>query len=171
MVNYNSVDDLPPRYREQAEITLKSERERELVQAIETANPTKGYQLVVLGKPHSKARPRFNMKTGHVYTPPKTIEAERKIKRLWEKKYGITNLDKPLKVTIRFAFEIPRNQGKIKAGSPYTKHLDVDNLCKLVLDALNKVAYRDDMYITELHAVKYYDRESYTVIEIAEVSD
>ena len=73
----------------------------------------------------------------------------------------------PLKVSIEVFLNIPKGITKsVKVGmandeiKPLTKP-DVDNIAKLVLDALNGVAFVDDKQIIELSVKKrYWDIES-----------
>ena len=37
-----------------------------------------------------------------------------------------------------------------------TKKPDLDNVAKIILDSLNKIAYDDDSQIVDLHIRKYY---------------
>ena len=49
-----------------------------------------------------------------------------------------------------------------------TKKPDIDNITKVVLDALNKFAYKDDTQITEITAVKKYASTPKVKIKIEE---
>lgn len=67
-------------------------------------------------------------------------------------------LDIPIGVSIVAVF--PRTQGEIWKKRPmprayHTKRPDGDNVTKAVLDALNKVAWRDDSLIAEMRIVKF----------------
>lgn len=67
-------------------------------------------------------------------------------------------------------FEIPKSFTKkqradIENGLLYpTKRPDVDNLAKVVCDALNDVAYKDDTQIIDLHILKFYTTQRPRVI-------
>jgi Holliday junction resolvase RusA-like endonuclease len=37
------------------------------------------------------------------------------------------------------------------------KKMDIDNVCKCVLDAMNGIVYVDDRQVVSLHATKRYD--------------
>lgn len=43
---------------------------------------------------------------------------------------------------------------------------DVDNVAKIILDGLNKVAYNDDNQITDIKIRKIYDTESYVKVKL-----
>ena len=49
-----------------------------------------------------------------------------------------------------------------------TKKPDIDNVVKIVLDALNKIAFKDDNQITKLYVEKIYGLEEKIVIRIEE---
>lgn len=88
-----------------------------------------------------------------------------------------TPLDKPLSVQISYYFQRPkshfgtgRNEGKLKSSAP-ENHIgkpDLDNLAKFVLDALNKVYWRDDSVIVRLTVDKSYCDRPRTEIIINE---
>ena len=50
---------------------------------------------------------------------------------------------------------------------PQTKP-DIDNVVKVVCDALNKVAYNDDTQVVKIVAEKYYGETPGLVVEIRE---
>ena len=80
-----------------------------------------------------------------------------------------------LAVAIRFYFTRPKSHFKtgknshvMKDNAPswHTGRPDVDNLAKKVLDALNKVYWKDDSYIADCWITKQYDDKPRTEIEI-----
>lgn len=116
--------------------------------------------LFVPGVPVAKARPRMTRK-GHTYTPKKTEDAERMIRNAWVESNGENPVSYPLKVEIKFVYEIPKSWPKWKraqvgSGLPKVSRPDTDNLVKTVLDALNSVAYEDDSFIYNMTATKIY---------------
>lgn len=50
-----------------------------------------------------------------------------------------------------------------------TKKPDIDNITKVVLDALNKVAYEDDTQIVEVASIKRWATEDKLVVVIDEL--
>ena len=84
-----------------------------------------------------------------VYDPPKSKAWKEDI-ILQVNTKGITPLQGPL--SIRLSFHIKRPK---KPANPYPVG-DVDNYCKGVKDALNKLAYKDDAQIVSLTASKAY---------------
>ena len=130
--------------------------------------------LTVKGEPVAKGRPRFG--NGRTYTPKKTVDAENNIKLL-ALKVGFEKLHGPLRMTITFEMRIPKSwpaQSKKEALEGFirpTKTPDIDNLFKLVADALqgDNMVYQDDNQIVEIMAVKRYSADPKTIILIEEV--
>lgn len=124
------------------------------------------YEFEVPGKITGKGRPRVNTITAIAYTPAKTKEYEELIKQYFIIKYrAIEPLEGRLCVTIKVHFSIPKNTSKSKTEemlnntiSPVKKP-DIDNIAKIVLDALNKLAFKDDNQITKLNVEKIYSEE------------
>jgi len=130
------------------------------------------FELTVEGVPVAKARPRLS--GCRVYTPRKTVLHEQHIKDCWDSKYGnIIPTGKPLEVVIKFYMPMPRSVSKklrepLLTGVMHTVKPDIDNLIKMVLDALNKVAYEDDKQIVDIYAYKRYSEQPRTEITITE---
>ena len=51
----------------------------------------------------------------------------------------------------------------------WTKKPDIDNMIKLVLDAMNKIFYQDDAQIVELKCIKKYDPVPRTEVYIRQI--
>lgn len=113
------------------------------------------------------ARAKANFRSGkpHYFTAPEREAKMGEIAMLWRAAEH-PQLAGPLALTCEFIFDRPMSHYR-KDGSIPPKHLlarpgrgkyggDIDNLVKLVQDALNTVAYRDDSQIAELTAVKRY---------------
>lgn len=118
-------------------------------------------ELVIPGEPKGKARPRFSRATGHAYTPSPTQRAEQRIQMEWIAA-GRPVLEGPLTIYVEAVLSRPKNHrlkdGSLSAAgtrSPHpTKTPDWDNLGKLVADALNGLAYRDDSLIVRAQLTK-----------------
>ena len=73
--------------------------------------------------------------------------------------------DKPVQMRIEAYFPIPTAFSKKKAVEASEgkicpqKKPDADNIAKIICDALNEVAYKDDTQIIELTIVKKYAKE------------
>lgn len=93
-------------------------------------------RLTIPGEPVSKGRPRV---TSHgTYTPEKTKTAEEEVgwalKLAWKKEPSTSDF------MVGMEFHV---KGK--------RRWDLDNLMKLVLDAGNKIVWKDDSQVIELH--------------------
>lgn len=133
-------------------------------------------KLVVPGKAQAKERPRLG-KYG-TYTPYKTKNYENWIRTLFIQNYPLMKpLESPLKVSIVLNVDIPtsiskKKQEEMRKGLILpTKKPDVDNVAKSILDALNKIAYRDDKQIISLEIKKQYADITNAEIEIEELED
>jgi Holliday junction resolvase RusA-like endonuclease len=92
-------------------------------------------EFTVAGEPKSKGRPRFS-KHGHAYTPKTTRDAEAVVLQAWQDSGG-QKLNGP--VVMECVFYL---------GSKRRK--DLDNVGKLVMDALNKHAFDDDDQVVRI---------------------
>lgn len=133
------------------------------------------YEFDVPGKITGKGRPRVNTTTAIAYTPAKTKEYEDLIKQYFIIKYrGTKPLEGRLSITIKAYFAISKNTSKLKMKemmnntiSPVKKP-DIDNIAKIVLDALNKLAFNDDNQITKLNIEKIYSEDEKVSVLIEE---
>ena len=107
-----------------------------------------------------KGRPRFAR--GDVYTPRATRDAERAIAGAYRlasvrDHERVAHAPKGTPVTVAIACErnvrsdLRKRQGDMQ---PDTDKPDVDNVAKLVMDALNGLAYEDDAQVDEIHVYK-----------------
>ncbi len=113
-------------------------------------------RLELSGRPEGKGRPRFG-KGGRVFTPNATKLAEGRIIDAW-KNAGEPRLDGPIKVTLLLEVARPKShfttKGVLNANGrrtprPTGRKPDIDNALKLVMDALNRRAYRDDVDVVQ----------------------
>lgn len=129
--------------------------------------------FTVNGAPQGKARPRFRRVGAFVqtYTPKATHDYERQIRDEFLKT-GCDPIEGPVHVMITAAFSPPKSLSKKKQEEMLkqlpTKKPDVDNLAKVVLDALNGVAYTDDKQVTALSVFKIYKEEPYITVVLKE---
>jgi len=135
-------------------------------------------ELIINAEPHAKARARTSWKNGkvHSYTPDSTQEAESFIKDFIRpyNKYRFPE-HTALKVTLLFYRTKSRWLPK-RVSKPYTKS-DLDNFCKLAIDAITKkhtkqgvpeddnYLIKDDAAITTLIAIKRWAKD-YPYIKI-----
>ena len=121
-----------------------------------------------------KGRPRFRRfgKFVSVYTDSKTLKGEQTIQKAFKNIKNLPQMahDTPVELDIEFQMGIPSSLSKKKQelliGIDHLKKSDIDNLCKSVLDALNKVAYTDDAIISRLSCNKIYAIKPKTVVKI-----
>lgn len=133
------------------------------------------YEFEIPGKITGKGRPRVNTTTAIAYTPAKTKEYEELVKQYFIIKYRRINpLEGRIKINITAYFLVPKNTSKKQeenmlnnAISP-TKKPDIDNIAKIILDALNKLAFKDDNQITKLEIEKKYGTEEKIFVKVEE---
>ena len=124
---------------------------------ISVAGPERAVRFIVPGEPLSKARPRVT-KRG-TYTPKSTLEQEKRVLREWL-----------VLGTTPFLYQVVIDIDFYNA----TKHRrDIDNMAKLVLDALNKHAFEDDYQVVGLNLRKFFtskgrERTEVTMKEVIE---
>ena len=133
------------------------------------------YKFEVIGEIVGKERPRVNMATGRVYTPNKTKDYEEWIKQSFFIKYPkfdiITNR---VKIEIIAYLKIPKSTSKKMAEkmlddeiSPLKKP-DIDNIAKVVLDAINNYVIKDDIQVSKMSVEKKYSENEKLIIKIEE---
>ena len=133
--------------------------------------------FIVEGKPQGKGRPRFT-KSGHAYTPKGTAEYERLIQASYLAKYGklMIEHDKPIAVHIKAVFQPPssisekKRQWMIKKDFP-TKKPDIDNICKVYMDAMNKLVYADDKQVVAVTMQKTYGMKAHVEVIVEVIND
>lgn len=101
--------------------------------------------FTVPGPPIAKARPRVT-RSGNTYTPGTTEAYAQKV-QLCARTAGVRPLSCEFTVGISFYM-------------PTVRRVDVDNLAKGILDALNGVAWEDDSQVFQLHVLRLLDRAS-----------
>lgn len=122
-----------------------------------------------------KSRPRMNTCTGRAYTPTKTKNYEYLVRQLFVYKYPqFQPIEKRVKILIIVYFELPKQRSKLQEAemlsnqiSP-TKKPDIDNIIKIILDAMNKFAFKDDTQVTKLEVEKKYARSPKVYVKIEE---
>ena len=133
------------------------------------------YEFEVIENIQGKARPRMSTRTGKAYTPTKTKIYEYALRQWFIIKYpNFKPIEGRARIEITAYLEIPKSTSKAKKEemlvnniSP-TKKPDIDNIVKVVLDAMNKFAYKDDTQVVELIAKKKYAAIPKIVVKIEE---
>lgn len=118
-----------------------------------------------------KARPLHNTRTGKVYTPTTTRQAEQRIRDAWTHAGSPRLPNTPLKIIILTVEPRPKDHHRTDGTltpkghrTPYpARRPDFDNIAKLACDALNKRAYNDDAQIVDGHVHKRWMSPLYPV--------
>lgn len=117
-------------------------------------------------RPVGKERARSG-RYGNHYTPSATKQAEHEIRQAWLRKHSDQRVVQGHAVGVVVAARLPRpkshygtgrNAGLLKASAPslHTSKPDLDNLAKMILDALNGTAYYDDSHVSDFRISKEY---------------
>ena len=117
----------------------------------------------VPGEPRGKGRPRFT-KTGHPYTDSETRAYENKIVAYYHKQLGAFRWPDSAFISLQVTAYYPIPKSATKAATAAmregamlpSRKPDIDNVMKIVLDALNGVAYKDDSRVVRVEARKIY---------------
>ena len=128
------------------------------------------------GKPVGKGRPRFKRMGNFVqtYTPANTAEYE-KLVRLKFQNAGGQITDKPVRVAVVAFFAPPKSTKKRDRIEMLANRIlpekkpDVDNIAKIILDALNGIAYKDDSQVVDLSVKKCFAAEARVYVHIEEI--
>ena len=136
-------------------------------------------KFIVEGKPQGKARARtfYDDRQGKMrsVTPKQTVFYEDLIRWSYKAAGGEYLGEKVLQVDIRVFYPIPKSFSKAKKNEVVNGFLrptskpDCDNIVKVVLDALNGVAYYDDKQVVSVSCNKYYGARGYLQVTIEEL--
>ena len=138
--------------------------------------------FVIPGAPFGKQRPKTTRrgKYAHAYTPEKTVSYENLVKLCYmaaaeSAESSLFSDEDELRVEITAYYSIPKSTSKKKKAAMAentvrpTKKPDIDNVIKVICDALNQIAYKDDSSIVELLAKKYYSEEPRVEVTIEKI--
>jgi len=129
------------------------------------------YKLVVYGSPRATSAGGFV----RVYDDPNSAKEKRKLAVVIQEQAPKRLLDCPLRVDLYFYLPRPKghygtgkNAGRLKVLAPinHTKKPDIDNLRKLITDAMTGIFWRDDSIICEGTTKKIYSDRPRTEIFI-----
>lgn len=123
--------------------------------------------FTIEGEPRGKGRPRWDSRHHRTYTPDKTARYERMVRKAYLESGGTKHeADTCIAVIINAYFAVPKSYSKkrrqecIDQIDRPRKKPDVDNIAKIILDALNGIAYEDDSQVVESICRKYYSHSS-----------
>jgi Holliday junction resolvase RusA-like endonuclease len=132
--------------------------------------------LTIPGPPVGKQRARV-CRTGHAFTPAKTVNYETLIRELFAMQYPRHVPWKgPVAMFAAAFFHIPKATPRKLATKMereetwYVHRIDGDNLWKIIADALNGFAYMDDGQIVAGRVVKYYSPRPRVEIQLEELT-
>ena len=122
----------------------------------------------VPGKAQPKQRPRFNKWTGSIYTPKETVEYENRVRLSFNriKPSGYKVIEKQA-VLVEVIVHMKKSKS-CKYIHPVIK-IDLDNVIKSILDALNKVCYKDDKQVIGIVSTKKWGNEDKVIVKIQTV--
>lgn len=133
------------------------------------------YEFEVVGEIKGKARPRLNLYTGSIYTAKNTKEYEDLVRQYFLIKYPrYIPFENRVSVKILACFRPPKKASKkdrenmLNGTLTPIKKPDIDNIVKVVLDALNTIAFKDDNQVTKLEIEKVYGEEEKIAVRIEE---
>lgn len=133
------------------------------------------YEFERPGKIIGKGRPRLNSYTGAVYTPTRTKDYENLVMQYFMIKYPkFKQLEGRVSVEIVANFEVPKSTKKqdkilmLENKINPIKKPDIDNIVKIILDAMNEIAFKDDTQITKLNVEKKYSETESVFVKIEE---
>lgn len=129
------------------------------------------YEFTIHAPPKGKERPRIGK--GTTYTPKATKDYEKLVQDEYALQCGHRFADDVmLGMTVMAWYEIPKSTNKKNREKMLwniirpTKKPDIDNILKLIADALNGIAYRDDAQIVQAHIFKGYSDNPRVEVEI-----
>ncbi len=138
-------------------------------------------EFIIYGEPKGKGRPRFSTVNGYVKTrtPEDTVSYENLVKLMYQKdcREPMYEPHVPVVMHIDAQYSIPKSTSKkkslqmLKGVIRPTKKPDIDNLCKIIMDSLNKVAYHDDSQIVEVKVTKHYSALPKVVVQMYSLAE
>jgi Holliday junction resolvase RusA-like endonuclease len=133
-------------------------------------------QFTIPGEPVGKGRPRATTINGmaRMYTPKKTASYEGRVIDAFMRAGGVM-LGGNIAMTIHATFSMPVSWSMKKRqamdGAYCTKKPDADNVLKVVADALNGIAYRDDAAIVYASIEKRWGQDGGVRVLVREIAD
>lgn len=131
-------------------------------------------KFTIPGEPTGKGRPRVTKWGTH--TPEKTVLYENLVKLCYQEQCG-KYTEKPLIAVLSVYYSIPKSTPKkyikpmLNGEIRPCKKPDIDNICKIIFDALNGIAYKDDTQIVEVRASKWYGETAHVEVMLTEVTE
>ena len=132
--------------------------------------------FTIPGDPYGKGRHRTNFETKQTYTPKETVNYEALVKLFYQQAADGFFLGDgiPVRIRVDAYYQIPKSVSKKKLRAMLvgqvlpTKKPDWDNIGKIICDALNGIAYKDDAQVVDGRVVKHYSEVPHTDVTIEE---
>lgn len=138
-------------------------------------------KFTVYGKPLGKGRPRFRNAGKYIqsYSPKETVNYEVLVRTEYTAQCGAHRFpdNMTLGMLVTAVIPIPKSaskrnkermlEGTIRPG----KKPDWDNVGKVICDALNGIAFRDDALIVDGRTIKRYGERPLVTVEIWEEAE
>lgn len=133
--------------------------------------------FTVLGEPRGKGRPQFSTRSGMAFTPKRTVNYETLVHTEYVtqcKGFRFPD-DAMLDMRILAYYSIPKSGSRKERANKLenvvrpTKKPDMDNVVKMVADALNQVAYKDDTQIVDCQVRKFYSEKPRVEVIIRQI--
>lgn len=137
-------------------------------------------RFTVPGEPKGKARPRvFTNKAGRsqAITPQDTLSYENLVRWVFTNTMESKKLQGEIEAKIVAMYPIPKSMTKknrqlIDEGKLHpTKKPDLDNVAKIILDSLNKIAFDDDSQVIRLIVEKHFSDEPRVEVTLRELDE
>lgn len=131
--------------------------------------------FIIPGKPKGKTRPRFSRGGKNTYTDKGTREYEEKVAEAFRAAGG--TMGNYAAIRIRAYYLIPQRtrkdilEGMISGKIRPAKKPDLDNVLKIIMDALAGVAFEDDNQIVQAYVEKFYGEEPRVEVTLYEPSE
>ena len=135
-------------------------------------------QFCIYGEPRGKERPKFSTVCGHATarTPENTVLYENLVKTEYRIQSGVRFADDAMLSVRIFAFHsVPKSVSRKKHLAMIDRLIrpirkpDWDNVGKIICDALNGIAYRDDAQIVDALVRKFYSDTPRVIVEISDI--
>lgn len=128
--------------------------------------------ITIPGEVRGKQRPRAT-RQGRVFTPAETRNAEAFVRLCAAQAMGdLGPFEEPLMMTVKIDVAVPNSFSKYMQRNALdglvlpAKKPDLDNVVKLICDALNGIAYADDKQIVTLIVSKRYAAQAKTTVTL-----
>lgn len=108
------------------------------------------------------------------FIPEKTADYEKLVRLRFQNAGGVIT-EKPVRIKIVAFFAPPKSTKRRDRIEMLANRIlpekkpDVDNVAKIILDALNKIAYKDDAQVVELSVKKLYSEVAKVFVHIEEI--